>query len=173
VRWMILVATALTFLNSSITSGMNENNGGTRRDGFPNPVAIDILLAKDAPDPKGASLSGNATRFEDAQAFAAEALPEEAWFPAPITFYACEGAHGGFCGRMASGRIVYEGAAACGRSYKLGTRLGILGDPTGRVYTCEDRGLLAPTQVDVFWYKEADGWLWLAQVGTWAQVRRR
>ena len=88
----------------------------------------------------------------------------------PITFYSCQGPNGGFCGAMSSGNMVYEGAAACGSAYALGERVSIVGDPTGRVYVCEDRGWLAPTQVDVFWYREEDGWAWIAQMGIWAEV---
>ncbi len=90
----------------------------------------------------------------------------------PITFYSCLGPRGGFCGRMSSGNVVYEGAAACGPAYALGDRVSIAGDQTGRVYVCEDRGWLAPTQVDVFWYREEDGRAWTTQVGRWAEVRR-
>lgn len=73
---------------------------------------------------------------------------------------------------MSSGKTVYEGAAACGYAYALGERVSIVGDPTGRVYVCEDRGRLATTQVDVFWYREEDGRAWTTQVGRWAEVRR-
>ncbi|MDO8612852.1 MAG: hypothetical protein Q7R32_08520 [Dehalococcoidia bacterium] len=73
---------------------------------------------------------------------------------------------------MSSGKTVYEGAAACGWAYALGARVSIEGDPTGRVYVCEDRGRLAPTQVDVFWHREEDGRTWTTRVGRWADVRR-
>lgn len=91
---------------------------------------------------------------------------------APITFYSCLGPRGGFCGVMSSGNKVYEGAAACGSAYALGDRVSIVGDPTGRVYVCEDRGRLAPTQVDVFWHRQEDGRAWTTQVGRRAEVRR-
>ena len=91
---------------------------------------------------------------------------------APITFYACVGPNGGFCDEMRSGEIVYEGAAACGSAYALGELVRIAGDPTGRTYVCEDTGLLAPWQLDVFWYNESDGWTWLAEVGPVAAVER-
>ena len=54
---------------------------------------------------------------------------------------------------MASGRVVYVGAAACGSRWPLGTVLEIEG--YGRV-TCEDRGLLAANQVDLFFETNAD-----------------
>ncbi len=87
----------------------------------------------------------------------------------PVTFYACYGEAGGFCGTMANGETVHEGAAACGSAWPLGTVLRIEGDPLGPV-TCKDRGLLAPTQVDRFFWREADGWAWLQTVGTAALV---
>ena len=80
-----------------------------------------------------------------------------------LTFYDC--LEQDFCGAMYNGRTVYEGAAACSWDLPLGTRFSIVGDPTGRVYTCEDRGLLADTWVDVFWHDPADGWRWQAEVG--------
>ncbi len=73
---------------------------------------------------------------------------------------------------MSSGKTVYEGAAACGSAYTLGQRVSIVGDPTGRVYVCEDRGWLAPRQVDVFWHREEDGLAWIAQVARQAGVQR-
>ncbi len=85
-----------------------------------------------------------------------------------ITFYDC--ADQGFCGAMANGRIVYEGAAACSWNLQIGTRFVIEGDPTGRIYTCEDRGLLANTWVDIFWHAPADGWLWQSEVGRWGVI---
>jgi hypothetical protein len=80
-----------------------------------------------------------------------------------VTFYDC--ANQGFCGRMYNGRKVYEGAAACSWNLVIGTRFRIVGDPTGRTYICEDRGLLANTWVDIFFYYPADGYRWQAQVG--------
>lgn len=80
-----------------------------------------------------------------------------------LTFYDC--ASQGFCGRMYNGHKVYEGAAACSWNLAIGTRFRISGDPTGRVYICEDRGLLTNTWVDIFFYYPADGYRWQAQVG--------
>lgn len=87
---------------------------------------------------------------------------------ARITFYTCVG--GGFCGNMSSGHPVHEGAAACGYDLPLGTRFTIAGDPSGRVYECLDRGLLSPTQVDVWFHDAASGWLWQSQVGSWSDI---
>jgi hypothetical protein len=80
-----------------------------------------------------------------------------------ITFYDCKSQ--GFCGSMYNGRRVYEGAAACSWNLAIGTKFVILGDPTKRIYICEDRGLLANTWVDIFWHDAADGWRWQSTVG--------
>ncbi len=85
-----------------------------------------------------------------------------------ITFYDC--AHQGFCGPMANGRKVYEGAAACSYDLPLGTKFYIEDDPTRRVYTCDDRGLLSSTWVDIFWYYPADGWDWQESVGRYGTI---
>jgi hypothetical protein len=85
-----------------------------------------------------------------------------------VTFYDC--AEQGFCGNMANGRKVYQGAAACSYDLPFGTRFFIEGDPTGRIYRCEDRGLLSNTWVDIFWYFPADGWRWQEVVGRLATI---
>jgi hypothetical protein len=85
-----------------------------------------------------------------------------------ITFYDC--ADQGFCGNMANGRKVYQGAAACSYDLPFGTRFYIEDDPTGRIYRCEDRGLLSNTWVDIFWYFPADGWRWQEVVGRRATI---
>jgi hypothetical protein len=80
-----------------------------------------------------------------------------------LTFYDCLGQ--GFCGQMANGAVVHQGAAACSYDLALGTMFTIAGDPTGRTYVCEDRGLLVDTHVDIFWNDPADGYRWQGQVG--------
>jgi len=85
-----------------------------------------------------------------------------------ITFYDC--ANQGFCGAMYNGRQVYEGAAACSWNLPLGTRFTIVGDPTHRIYTCEDRGLLSNTWVDVFWYYPSQGHTWQSIVGRYGTI---
>ena len=85
-----------------------------------------------------------------------------------VTFYDCLSQ--GFCGYMYGGKLVYEGAAACSWNLPLGTLFTIVGDPTQRVYVCEDRGLLPDTWVDIFWYDPADGWVWQASVGRHATI---
>ena len=85
-----------------------------------------------------------------------------------ITFYDC--LEQGFCGAMYNGEPVYEGAAACSWDLPLGTRFVIENDPTQRVYVCADRGLLANTWVDIFFYSPADGWAWQQEVGRYATI---
>ena len=81
-----------------------------------------------------------------------------------LTFYDCMVQK--FCGAMANGQKVYEGAAACSYNLAMGTMFTITGDPTGRVYVCKDRGLLPNTHVDIFWNDPADGWRWQRAVGS-------
>lgn len=85
-----------------------------------------------------------------------------------MTFYACVG--DGFCGNMASGAPVFDGAAACSNDLAMGTRFSIVTDPSGRIYQCLDRGHLAPTWVDVWFYDVASGWPWQAAVGAWSDI---
>lgn len=87
---------------------------------------------------------------------------------ATITFYSCTGE--GFCGNMANGQPVHEGAAACSDNLPLGTALRVLSDPSGRVLVCMDRGLLSPTWIDVFFYSAADGWAWQSVTGTVSDI---
>jgi hypothetical protein len=85
-----------------------------------------------------------------------------------VTFYACVG--NGFCGNMATGEQVFAGAAACSSDLPFGTRFTIANDPTGRVFTCLDRGALSPTWVDIWFYDSADGWAWQSYVGTSSDI---
>ena len=82
-----------------------------------------------------------------------------------ITIYGCVGPGGGFCNGMASGIQVFEGAAACSSDLPFGTKVRIHGDPTGRVYECLDRGALASTWVDVFFYDTSAGIAWQSLLG--------
>ena len=97
---------------------------------------------------------------------------------ASITYYYCQqgtnpasiGDGGGFCGAMASGQIVYEGAAACAPGY-MGQRFTILGDPSGRTYTCADTGsAVAGEHRDIFFHTSDDGYAWWVQVGSTATI---
>jgi hypothetical protein len=84
---------------------------------------------------------------------------------ARITIYGCVGPGGGFCGNTSSGVRVFEGAAACSSNLPFGTKLRIIGDPTGRVYQCLDRGALPATWVDVFFYDTREGMAWQGNLG--------
>jgi hypothetical protein len=84
---------------------------------------------------------------------------------ARITIYGCTGPGGGFCNNMASGIGVFEGAAACSNDLPFGTRVRIVGDPTGRVYECLDRGALPATWVDVYFHNTSEGMAWQSMLG--------
>lgn len=100
----------------------------------------------------------------------AEATPEQdGWTWTRLTFYDC--LPNGFCGHTYSGLRVTDGHAACDRS-RLGWRVIVAGDPTGRVYTCTDTGsLVRGNHVDVWFYRAADGWRWQAAVGSYGWVK--
>jgi hypothetical protein len=108
-----------------------------------------------AAPPRGTSFSRNA-----ASGYAAGTV-----LNARITIYGCVGPGGGFCGGMAGGGRVFEGAAACSTDLPFGTKVKIHGDPTGRVYECLDRGALPATWVDVYFYNTSDGIAWQSLLG--------
>jgi hypothetical protein len=85
-----------------------------------------------------------------------------------LTFYDC--LDQGFCGTMKYGEKVYEGAAACSWDLPAGTKFRILGDPTKRIYVCEDRGMLDDTWVDIFFNDPEDGWAWQEAVGRYGTI---
>ncbi len=97
---------------------------------------------------------------------------------ATVSFYYCEqsagderpGDGGGFCGAMRDGTIVYPGAAACSYDY-LGQLFRIEGDPTGRVYRCNDTGNAVLGLHRDIWFQSSDeGWLWAYRVGQRAVI---
>ena len=97
---------------------------------------------------------------------------------ASITYYYCTqgsipasiGDGGGWCGAMAGGQVVYEGAAACSPQY-LGQQFRILGDPNDRTYTCADTGsAVTGEHRDIFFHNSDDGYQWWLQVGTTATI---
>jgi hypothetical protein len=90
------------------------------------------------------------------------------YLDANVTFYDC--VRQGFCEEMYNGSMVYEGAAACSWDLPLGTRFYIPGDPTNRIYVCEDRGRLEDTWVDIFWHHPSDGRKWQHEVGRYAPI---
>ncbi len=98
--------------------------------------------------------------------------------PATITFYYCSsgtrngavGDGGGFCGYMANGQRVHEGAASCAAAY-MGQRFLIAGDPLNRVYTCEDTGGAVTASHRDIWFADSDaGGDWWRAVGRTAEI---
>jgi hypothetical protein len=85
-----------------------------------------------------------------------------------VTFYECDTS--GFCGNMASGIPVSAGYAACSYNLAFGTRFRIDSDPSGRVWTCADRGLLPSTHVDVWFYSWSEGNSYQSIVGTYSTI---
>jgi hypothetical protein len=109
-----------------------------------------------------------AGQIASSQAWQAPALAIGTHMAATSTFYACIG--NGYCGAMANGETPYLGAAACSYNLPFGTRFRIENDPSGRVFTCVDRGALTPTWVDVWFYNATDGWAWQSLVGTRSNI---
>ena len=90
---------------------------------------------------------------------------------ATVSFYYCTedagpvGDGGAWCGIMRDGTTVYPGAAACDYHY-LGQQFRIEGDPTGRVYTCNDTGsAVHGLHRDIWFRTNAEGWSWQRDVG--------
>lgn len=96
---------------------------------------------------------------------------------ATVSFYYCEqggtafvGDGGGFCGAMRDGTVVRSGAAACDATY-LGQRFRIQGDPTGRVYTCNDTGsAVGGLHRDIWFATAEEGVAWARGVGQLAVI---
>jgi hypothetical protein len=148
-------------------------------------VSTDIALPylnSAAETSRNAAAWSNAVAENERNAAVAAAVassPTAAWQAPPITngtrlagatvtFYACVG--NGFCGNMSTGQRVFAGAAACSSDLPYGTRFTVANDPTGRVFVCLDRGALAPTWVDIWFYNAADGWAWQSYVGTVSDI---
>jgi len=125
-----------------------------------------------ATDPEAPSTTGGEPSV------GAEPGAGSASFETTITYYYCVpgsiaasiGDGGGYCGGMANGLTVHDGAAACSAD-KLGQRFTIEGDPTGRVYTCEDTGGAVLNDHRDIWFMQSDaGYLWWVQVGERAVI---
>ena len=93
---------------------------------------------------------------------------EEEGIPIALSFYTCPP----FCGTMTNGEVVHPGAAACGYAFELGMRFTIDDDPTGRTYTCKDRGSGPYHWIDIFFADPANGWAWQEIVGTTGMIHR-
>ena len=97
---------------------------------------------------------------------------------ATLSYYYCTqgtiaasiGDGGGWCGAMANGEVVHQGAAACDRS-RLGERFRIIGDPLGLTYECKDTGnLVRGHHRDIFFALSDDGYRWIVEVGYTAVI---
>jgi hypothetical protein len=98
---------------------------------------------------------------------------DSTYFETSITYYYCvpgadprsHGDGGGYCGTMANGQVVFEGAAAC-RPGLLGQRFRIEGDPTQRVYVCTDTGgSVLQDHRDIWFMNSDDGYAWWSALG--------
>lgn len=128
--------------------------------------AWDVVRAMVTIEKERAATGGRTSAFNAPQSLnGASGFPVGTVLRARITVYGCTGAGGGFCGNMATGIRVFEGAAACSYDLPFGTKIKIQGDPTGRVYECLDRGALANTWVDVFFNDTAEGIHWASLLG--------
>ena len=125
-----------------------------------------------------ASDEAKAVAVQQEQATKLSAAASQPWQPGPmtagsrlgtrITYYDCDTS--GFCGNMASGIPVSDGFAACSYNMPFGTKFRIEGDPTSRVWTCGDRGLLSSTHVDVWFYHWSDGSAYQSLVGSYGTI---
>ena len=95
-----------------------------------------------------------------------------------MTYYFCErgtdpagwGDGGGFCGHFANGEPVHAGGAACASGF-MGQQFRIVGDPTGRTYTCKDTGGAVVGQHRDVWFANSDeGYQWWLAVGSSATI---
>ena len=106
--------------------------------------------------------------------------PEGTTVEARITYFYCNqgtisagiGDGGRFCGLMANGEMVHQGAAACSRDNAAqGQRFRIIGDPLGLIYTCKDTGNAVHGEQRDIWFENSDDAInWIGQVGDTALV---
>jgi len=127
--------------------------------GEPDGAEPDAVYLVEIPAPEGAEEAG-------AGLDAPEPLDEQIdWITLDdLSFYVCRGAppgfEDGFCGGAAGNLGLEEGQVACGYAWSLGTQFQIYGDPTNRIYICNDRGLGPTYWLDVFFWEYADGRAW-------------
>ena len=152
--------------DGAVEQGQLQRPGGVLR--------LDLLMEQgrdlvvDAPQTPAPAFQVAAGLYIEQEASAGE--PSEG-IQAPVTFYACYGPNGGYCVGPAGPLPLAAGQAACGEAWPMGAVLLIEGDPLGPTI-CNDRGHLAPHQVDRFFWREEEGWAWSAQVGSYARVER-
>jgi hypothetical protein len=143
-------------------------------EGIPDLDSVDVaaILRGPAPDlAAGVSVADVRVKRPAAPVNAGEAPappPGQRFADVNITFYDCSVQE--FCGKMYGGLRVYEGAAACSFDIPLGIRFRIVGDPTGHVYRCDDRGVLPNTWVDIFFFNQPDGRNWQSDVGRFGTI---
>jgi hypothetical protein len=164
-----------------VAGGREASLAGYLRD-VGNQVALpylnDALVTSDTIERYAAAVAENERTQQARLTAASAAAPISVWqapsvasgtqLASTVTFYACIG--NGFCGNMANGQQAYDGAAACSSNLPFGTRFTIVNDPSGRVFTCLDRGALSATWVDIWFYDAADGWAWQSLVGTSSDI---
>lgn len=129
-----------------------------------------VVDATQTPEPTRHEAADTETEHHASAGEPSEDVPRVG-IAAPITFYACYGPNVGYCTGAAGPLPLAEGQAACGEAWPMGAVLEIEGDPLGAV-VCNDRGWLAPYQVDRFFWAEEDGRVWRAQVGGYASVQQ-
>ncbi len=104
--------------------------------------------------------------------------PEGRVIEAKITYFYCRqgtiqagiGDGGGFCGRMANGEVVHQGAAACSQD-NFGQRFRIIDDPLDLIYTCKDTGSAVHGEQRDIWFENSDDAItWLGKVGDTARI---
>ena len=126
-------------------------------------IVGEVQLVRNAEDIDELSSAGDAPE-PAAEVDSVAEVPLAPGTTVSLTFYVCSGAPPGFqdgyCGTMASGNTVYEGAAACGYGLALGQQFRIAGDSSGQLFTCEDRGLGPWWWIDVFRWDYSEGRAW-------------
>lgn len=147
-----------------------DDRAGRPAVALPQPVSPPILEARSA----GGLAAASPGRESLASVVHATSTPELApgdRVVATVSFYYCAegsghaGDGGAWCGVMRDGTVVYPGAAACDYTY-LGQQFRIEGDPTGRVYTCNDTGsAVHGLHRDIWFRTNTEGWTWQREVG--------
>lgn len=168
-RWLSYIAGAPEFV-STLKTGLLRVDAVVfvKRSAAPAPVPVPAPAAAVTPNPASTAPTASATGGYNTVSYG----------PATITFYYCSsgarsgavGDGGGFCGYMANGQRVHEGAASCAAAY-MGQRFLIVGDPLNRVYTCEDTGGAVTASHRDIWFADSDaGGDWWRAVGQSAEI---
>lgn len=147
-----------------------DGGAGESTSALPQPVSSPLIEARSA----GGLAAASPGRESLASVVHATSTPDLApgdRVVATVRFYYCAagsghaGDGGAWCGVMRDGKAVYPGAAACDYTY-LGQQFRIEGDPTGRVYTCNDTGsAVRGLHRDIWFRTNTEGWSWQREVG--------